>query len=261
MRSWRFLAALAATMVFRSPAAAAQEPAAPRSRLGVEYGYVAFDDEALDPWHLVTTELSHRTGAGTLVGRANWAERFGGSGLQLEADAYPRLGRGSYLYLNLGFSEAEIFPEVRAGAEAFTILPDAFEVSLGARRLWFRETDVTLLTGSIAKYAGNYYVSLRPFLTPRDEDTGYSATLLARRYFGDVESHVTLAVGAGSTPGDAPLQFELDRETSARASLYGRHPVARRLGVRWSAGWEREELATGNQRTRLSVGAGAEIRF
>jgi YaiO family outer membrane protein len=255
----------AALVLLSATPALAQEADAGRtalpSRVGIEYGYVSFDDDATDPWHQVTLELSRRGSVGTLVGRVNWAERFEQTGVQVEVDAYPRLSRKAYLYANLGVSGDEIFPETRVGGELFLSLPRSMEASFGARQLWFADTDVTLLTGSIGKYAGNYYFSLRPYVTPREEDSGYSGSLLVRRYFASPESHVSLVMGSGSTPSEAPLEFELDRLTSSRVTLYGRHPLGARLGIRWSGGWEREELAAGSERNRLSVGAGLEARF
>lgn len=258
VRRFTLLLALAAA----SPLAA-QDPqsAEPRSRVAVEYGHVAFSGDELEGWHLVTAEASHRAGAATLVGRVNWAERLGRSGAQVEAEAYPRLGGGAYLYLNAGYSGAAIFPELRTGAELYGPLGNAFEGSAGARRLWFEASSVTILTGSVAKYAGDYYVALRPYVTPRDGETAFSGSLLVRRYFGGPESFATVVVGGGSAPSEAPLEFEVERLGSARLSLWGRHPLTARLGLRWSAGWEREETAEEARRTRLSVGAGLDARF
>ena len=41
------------------------------------------------------------------------------TGTQVEVDAYPRLGHGTYLYLNAGLSGASIFPGQRLGAEYY----------------------------------------------------------------------------------------------------------------------------------------------
>lgn len=253
---------LAAVCLCLASRSSAQEPAGePGYRIGVEYGYVSFGSDGPDPWHLATAELIRRGPAGALVGRVNWAERFGDSGVQLEADAYPRLSRRVFLFLNGGWSDSEVFPEARAGAELYLTMPGGIETSAGARRLWFRDSELTLVTGSVGLYAGSYYLSLRPYVAPRDEADDVSGSLLVRRYFGGTESYATLVVGAGSTPSEAPLEFEVDRLTSQRVTLYGRHPVSRHLGVRWNAGWEREELAADDDRTRLSAGGGLEVRF
>ena len=255
---------IAASLCLAATGLAAQADTVPdelRNRFAVEYGYTAFQDDATDPWHQATAELAVRTRGGTWVGRTSWADRFGETGVQLEADAYPRLSPRTYLYLNAGWSDAVIFPRWRAGAELYGSMRGGWELSGGARRLWFSDTGVTLLTGSVGRYAGSYYLSARPYVTPRDGDTGVSGSLLVRRYFGAPDSHATLVVGAGSTPSEAPLEFEVERLTSQRVTLYGRHPLARRLGVRWSAGWEREEIVEGADRTRLSAGAGLEARF
>ena len=238
-------------------------PSEPRFTASAEYGYVYFSDsvERTLPWHLRSAELSAKTGRGTLVARVNQAERFGRSGLQVEADAYPRLTRRLYAYLNAGVSGAEIFPERRLGGELYASLPRAVEASLGARRLEFTQTDVTIYTGSLGKYAGNYYVSARPYVTPRDDGTSVSGTLLVRRYFSSAQSYATLVAGAGRAPTDSPLEFELGRTQSYRLGLYGKTPLRERLGVRWAFGWEHEEITVTRDRFRFNVGVGAEARF
>ncbi len=237
-------------------------PAAPRYRASLEYGLTTFrGGGSTDPWHTATAELSRRGGGATLVGRANYAHRFGQDGVQVEADAYPRLTRRTYAYLNAGYSPSEIFPELRLGAELYTGFGRGGEASLGARRLEFADEGVTLLTGSLGAYAGNYYFSARPYVAPLDEGTSRSVTVLARRYLADGDSHVTLSAGAGTAPTESPLQFELRRVSSRRVGAYGRLPVRPGVGVRWSAGYEREEITRGAPRDRFNVGVGAERRF
>lgn len=230
------------------------------NRVSLEYGITSFDGPT-EPWHTVSAELSRKTRVATLVGRATVAERFGKRGEQFEVDAYPRISQRFYGYLNAGWSPSEIFPELRLGAELYANAGGGTELSAGARRLEFADKGVTILTGSVGRYAGNYYFSARPYVTPRDEGTSYSGTLLARRYFSTADSYATLTVGAGTAPTESAQEFELDRVSSRRVGAYGRTPVGRGLGVRWSAGWEHEELTPTVDRARVTGGLGLEMRF
>ncbi|HEX8451584.1 MAG TPA: YaiO family outer membrane beta-barrel protein [Longimicrobium sp.] len=239
------------------------EEAAAVNRASLEYGITYFGGGSEpEPWHTASAELSRKTRPVTLVARATVAERFGQRGEQFELDAYPRISPRFYGYLNAGWSPSDIFPELRLGAELYANAGGGTELSAGARRLEFAEQSVTILTGSVGRYAGNYYFSARPYVTPReDEGTSYSATLLARRYFSSADSYATLTVGAGTAATESAQEFELDRVSSQRVGVYGKTPVGRRLGVRWSAGYEHEELTRTVDRQRLTGGLGLELRF
>jgi YaiO family outer membrane protein len=235
---------------------------APEWRAGLEYGHVRFDGgAALDPWHTASAEVSRKDPGATLIARVNWAQRFGENGVQLEMDAYPHVARGTYAYLNAGYSDASVFPVARIGAEIYTSPVRGTEASLGVRHLEFSSARATIFTGSAGLYRGDYYFSVRPFVTPRDDGASYSGSLLARRYFSSPESYATLVVGAGTGPTESPLEFELQRANSYRVGLYGKTPVRGGLGVRWSTGYEHEELSETGNRDRVSFSLGLESRL
>lgn len=237
-------------------------PAAAPYRASIEYGLTSFSGASeLDPWHTVTGELSRKTAPVTLVGRATYARRFNEDGVQVEADAYPRISDRFYAYLNAGYSPSDIFPELRYGGELYGSFGRGGEASLGARRLEFADDAVTIYTGSLGAYVRNYYLSVRPYITPQDDGTSRSGTILVRRYFADEDSHVTFTAGAGTAPTESPLPFELARTNAYRAGLYGKLPLRAPLGVRWSTGYEREEISSGEWRNRFTFGLGAETRF
>ena len=232
----------------------------PVTTAGVEYTLQSFDG-GTDPWHLASVSLSQRTPGGTWIGRVNYANRFATAGAQVEVDAYPRLGRGTYAYLNAGYSSASIFPEWRLGAEAFTVLPDAWEGSLGIRQLRFAGTPVTLLTGSLGKYSGNYWVSLRPYVRAKSAGTTASATLTARRYYEDAENFIGARLGYGSTPSDLLTPDVLARSNAASMALYGSHSITAALLGTWSAGADREELPGNVTRNSWTASAGLKVRL
>ena len=232
-------------------------------RAGIEYGHVRFDGGAapLDPWHTASAEVSRKDPGATLIARVNWAQRFGQEGVQVELDAYPRIARGTYAYLNAGYSAASIFPVARIGAEIYTSPASGTEASVGVRHLEFENGGATIFTGSAGLYRGNYYFSARPFITPQDDGTSISGSLLARRYFSSPESYATLVVGAGTAPTESPLEFELGRANTYRVGLYGKTPFSGGLGVRGSAGYERESLSETEDRDRMSFSLGLDARL
>lgn len=243
-------------LLLTTPAAAQLPP----YRVAADYVYSHFDRD-LEPWHVISTELSVRSPTrGTLLGRATGARRFEQTGVQLEMEAYPRLTPRTYGYLEAGWSPSGIFPRYRLGAELFAMPARAVEVSVGVRRLAFEVRDVTILTGSVGAYSGNYYVVARPFVSSRDDGTSISGTVAVRRYFRDADDYVTVRVGGGRAPGDELTSMELDRLRSLRVRLDGKRPLGG-VHLRWAVGWEAEELPGERERRRVVLGIGAERRF
>jgi YaiO family outer membrane protein len=226
--------------------------------VGVEYEYVHFEGD-LEPWRLASLWVQQGTALGPVIGRVNYADRFGEPGVQLEADAYPRLGPSAYAYLNAGYAPSGFFPTWRFGAELYGNFPGGWEASAGARELRFDSSHVTLYTGSIGKYVGNYWLSLRPYAQSREGSPSASATLTGRRYFADADQFVGASVGYGKTPSENPTPDELQRLSAFAAGLHGAQGVRPGLLGLWSVGFEREELAVDRFRRRWRASLGLRL--
>ena len=174
-----------------------------KNRIRLLYTYDFFDKNSnKDPWHMAALSYGRKTKIGTVIGRVNWAERFGTKGFQYEMDAYPTISENNYVYLNAGSSNISIFPKVRAGAEWYHSFPKAFEGSLGMRALYFTNSETYMFTGTVGKYVGNYWVSLRGYVTPGTSGNSVSGAIQARRYFTDPENYIGLKLGYGISPDD-----------------------------------------------------------
>jgi YaiO family outer membrane protein len=138
----------------------------------------------------------------------NYGYRFQNSGIQGELDFYPKIMNGVYGYLNYGYSGADIFPKHRFGAEVYGRLPSSMEGSLGIRYLYFGPAStVTIYTGSLGLYRGNYYFSLRPYITPNNSSFSRSVSLLVRRYFGDADNYLSVKGSVGFIPDERTVIF------------------------------------------------------
>ena len=247
------------TLAILPDAALAQvagDSVAPITRsVGVEYEYVHFDGE-LEPWQLASLSLRQSAPLGSLIGRVNYADRYGDTGVQMEMDAYPRFSRSSYAYLNAGYAPSGFFPTWRFGAELYGTFAGGWEGSAGMRRLDFEDASATILTGSVGRYMGNYWISARPYV---DLDGGASGSLIARRYFADADHFVGASVGYGDTPSEDATPEELLRLRSFSAGVQGSTGVSDRLLGIWSGGYEREELAPDRFRQRLRASLGLRL--
>jgi YaiO family outer membrane protein len=175
--------------------------------VGASYSLDAFS-RTFSPAHYASLQLSKINRWGSSIVRVNYINRFSKTGIQPEIDLYPRIANGTYAYLNYGYSSSTLFPNHRVGAELFKNLPKSLEISAGLRYLFFDDTThVYIFTGSLGWYFKNYWLSLRPFITP-DKETGtsYSTSLNLRRYFSDADNYVGINGGFGFTPDDRRLQ-------------------------------------------------------
>lgn len=171
-----------------------------KNRFGMGMSFEIFD-KIYGPMIYSHLEYRRETQAGPIIPRINYSNRFETHGVQYEIDFYPKFSKTFYGYLNYGISKSPIYPKHRAGAELYANWPKSMELSVGMRHLGFDETSANIITGSVGLYTGNYYFSLRPYITPgSSEQMGVSGNLLARRYFRDGENYLGVNAGIGYSP-------------------------------------------------------------
>ena len=172
-----------------------------KNRISVNFTKESID--GLSPWYSGNVQYSRKTNLGSIIGRVNYAQRYGLKGYQYEMDAYPKTGKSNYLYVNAGYSKAPTFPKYRSGLEFYQSLPKSFDASIGFRYLVFDQSKVTIFTGSIGKYLGNYWLCFRPFVTPSSGQVpSITGFFIVRRYFSNPETYIGLQYGYGSSPDD-----------------------------------------------------------
>jgi len=149
-------------------------------------------DAIFDPVFYGSLSYERVTKYGKVIPRINYSNRLEITGVQYEIDAYPIFSEKIYGYVNYGYSDDLTFPNHRIGAELYTNLPKALEASAGVRYLDFRESTALVFTGSLGMYKGDYYFSLRPYLTPGNtaDPLNLSGLLLARRYLKDANNYL-----------------------------------------------------------------------
>ena len=167
--------------------------------VGVSYSADLFGNNARDPMQYLTLKYSRQTKYGSITGKINVNRRFQKNGIQYEVDMYPRIIKGLYAYISMGFSNTDLFPGFRVGGELFKSLPNAFEASLGFRSLKFTET-TTIYTGSLGWYSGNSYWVFRTYITPNEVGGSKSGRLTYRKYRSDADNYFYVSVGFGFSP-------------------------------------------------------------
>jgi YaiO family outer membrane protein len=223
------------------------------SHLKLDYQLTSFKP-AFSDRQLAAVEYGLMRPKGTYLARAQYVRQHGLNSFQLEADAYPSLGKKNYLLLNAGISNGRLHPGYRFGAEIFQALPHQFEISAGLRTLFYEEEEVILYTGQLAAYIKKNWLSLRPYL--HQNASGWNATLIlqARHYFATRNEYVSLLVSRGSIPS---VQLGTQEINRLGASLVGANACFR-IGENMFLGanlaYEYEEISREIFRNRYTLG-------
>ncbi len=213
------------------------------------------------PWQLIYTEYYRKFPFGTIIGRLNYANRFNKSGIQLETDGYINIRRGTYVYLNAGYSNASIFPKIRLSAEPYQMLPYAFEISLGIKYLEFTSSTVRIYTGSLGKYIGNFWISYRFYLTPKPEKTNFTSAIYIRKYFSDTDNYITLRLGVGLATYNEIADEQFSGISSKGAGLEYQFNVSRLTYIKGEVIYANHEYYKGKYRDRYGFKIGIQQRF
>jgi YaiO family outer membrane protein len=205
-----------------------------KNAVSVTYDYDEFSqtNRQFAPWNNVALAYSRKTHAlGSVIGRYTYGNRFENEAHLLELDMYPRLGEKMYAYVSggMGFHHDSqstiidtfgVFPRYRFGLSVYRSLPHAFEVELGVRYLQFK-TATIIYTGSIGKYYGNFWFSLRTYLTPGDSlGLSKSVNFITRYYFnGNADDYINLTVGYGLSPDERVYDKQKEIHESKKIRL------------------------------------------
>ncbi len=225
------------------------------NKVGIDYEFESFDDSTAD-WQITSLDYRRSFGFGSMIARMNYADRFDKNGTQFEVDAYPGLARKTYAFVSLGYSTSSLFPELRYSGEVFHNFPDGWEGSAGFRRLEFSSSDVTIYTGTVAKYFGSYWLSFRPNYVDKADGTSTSGRVSLRRYYGGRDEYWEVAAGGGVGKGDGSVITELEDQLDSSIRFEINKRVMHKLLLRAKAGVRREELTGGQERDSWFLGIG-----
>ncbi len=242
-----------------------------KNRFGIRNSFTVFD-QRYDPMVYSNIAFKHQTKWGSIIPAINYSNRLGQQGLQYDVSLYPKLARKVYAYLNYGYSNAPIYPAHKMAGDIYVNLPKGIELSGGGRYIKFESRDVRVVTNSLGYYTGNYYFSLRSYITPRPDNlTRFSGNLLVRKYLRDGENYIGGTVGMGYSP--ELRQLRSGDELLAETLLY---IESQRLGIEYqftgknapniykaNIGVARQELSydSGNFFWAVSAGLTYQVKF
>lgn len=233
-----------------------------KNEMGVSYRYSTFSEVFTD-WHNASIHYTRNTSVGPLIFRSSLARQFDITGFQQELDFYPRLNKQSYAYFNVGFSNADIFPSRRIGAEYFRALKAGFEASLGFRYMYYQVNDdeLLILTTQLSKYFGNNMLSYRPVLSTLQQTTTLTSIVNYRYYFNSRDHFLSISTAYGRAPVEFVSLFEILRLSAFRLTTEYNFIIHKDLFGRVAAEFQHEEYFESIYRQRYSIEAGISKRF
>jgi len=218
------------------------------------------------PWQIINVEYSRYTLLGSIIGRVNHGTRFGNSAMQAEIDAYPRICKGLYAYMNVGISDvSSVFPHYRAGTSLYASLPKSFEAELGFRYLKFSNS-TWIYVGSLSKYYKNYWFSARVTLVPGENNISHSYTAISRYYLGGSDDYLSVSVNYGISPDDANANLAYNNATSYKliskgVSLGYKRSIKRMNILSISTSLYNQEYKVGQKGSQIDVSVSYQRRF
>ncbi|MBC9932039.1 tetratricopeptide repeat protein [Chitinophaga qingshengii] len=181
-----------------------------KNQIGIIYLQSVYSRD-YEPASITSLQYLHRFQRGTVTGRVNYANREAGDGVQLEAETYYTHNPKYYSYGLFGWSNSNVFPNIRAGYSLFRNFSKGWEGELGARYVKSDSINTYSAVASVGKYFGNYWVNLRGFLTS-DEHQWYQAyTLTNRFYLNDRQDFIALIGNIGASPDDRSRNFQFGK--------------------------------------------------
>ncbi len=235
-----------------------------QNKVGVSYDYTYFDKQFSDAWHLVNVDYSRQTKIGSFAGRVNYTNRFAQSGLQFEADGYPRISKVFYAYTNFGYSaDMPLFPKWRAGFSLYANLPKAFEAEGGFRYLNF-DNNTWIYTISAGKYYKNFWFNARTYLSAGSNSISQSYTLTTRYYLKGADDYFSFSIGRGISPDDRIQAIRLNSTYRLRTVRMGggyRLSFSKRHVFSLTGTYENVEYLPETKGNQLNFSTGYLFRF
>ncbi len=233
--------------------------------ISVSYAYDWFTTTRYDPRHQYTLQYSRVTPYGSAMMKVNSSRRFGNTGYQLEVEAYPKIVSGIYAYTEYAYSWTKNYPKHRFGLEPFFKLPESFEASVGTRFLFFSSSPVDIYTASVGYYYGDYWFSLRTYVTPGTVSLSRSLSFTVRQYFGGDGTYAFIKGGAGSSPDEdhyidtSGTNINLLKSQSAGTGFQWVIDMTSTLDL--SMDYKYEEVVPGFLVNNYSVSVGYKFKF
>ena len=231
--------------------------------ISASYTNTSFSSPAISPWH--SAWLFYKTDLGKLpvLVKYNFGSIYDRKGSQLEAEAYPKIGKSGYIQLNAGIGlNKQVFPEFKAGAEYYHTLNERFEISGGGRMLGFETRNVFLFTGQVSYNMGkNFNLTYRPYAALAEDSWSLTHSLSFALSNPLKENIWKLDLQYGSVPYEYITETAFSSLETFRIGLQHQWRVSGQVLLRPVLMYENEEYLPSEYRNRFNVQLITTVRF
>lgn len=246
------------------------------NKISLEYDFSFFEKPYIKRWHYLSLIYERRLKFGSIIAKINTADYLANNdqlfatnaGIQYEIEAYPRITKKDYLYLDYGYSPSRIFPRSRVGVEWFHAFPFKAEISGGFRYLNFPNAtgnpDVWVYTGSASKYYQNYLFSLRGFFSSPGTKYSQSYLLSIRRYFKNPLNYIYTMGLYGISPDNQFFSTYYQPSTmlsSKGIKIGGQQMINSRWYFSYEMGYQFQEYSVSSYRNNYDFKLRAGLFF
>lgn len=234
-----------------------------KQELKVSYLNTSFSNPGFQPWHLASVGVKTHLGSVPVLVRGNYGRIFSREGFQAEIDAYPKVSRKSYLYLNAGSSiNGSVFPDLRGGLEYFQAVSSSVNLSLGGKYMKFPETDILLYTGQFAyTFKNGTRLSYRPYLADIAQAWTLSHALSIRFAESLKENVLQVDLQYGTVPYEYFTSGTFTDLRTARAGIQYQFRLSGEILLQPLLMYEFEEYLPDQHRNRFNSQILATYRF
>ncbi len=221
------------------------------------YNFDTFQEPYSRFWQIFRVGAKYETSVGPILGTVNFGNlhadtdpRIVETGIQVQAEFWPKISKRTYAWLAYAYSPFKYFPKHRAAAEYWYNLNKGWVMSAGASYYYF-DRHIVIPTVSVEKYAGKYWLSARTYIHLKEAGSSASVFLSIRRYCNDTD-YLQFTAGAGTAP-DEPwdLVVDLDRQKAAAFKMIFNKKLSDSFTVKAGAGYSREEYLNEQRRNRF----------
>ena len=236
------------------------------NELGINYSYINFSEayRNYSNWHTISAEYQHNFNRTAVIGRVNYADREINSGSLYELEAYPVFNERTYAFINLGFSNGEIFPKFRGSASFFYNFAKFLEGELGGRLISIEDESYFSGIVGLTAYRGKFYLNARTFVGPkRLEQVIQNYQFNIRYYFGNADNYLFARVGSGISPDERTDYTQV--QYPGLEACYFNAGINKTLGLNHifqvSAGYLTEDVTGTIKGNQLLANLGYRYRF
>lgn len=224
------------------------------------YHFDTFDKPYLRYWHIFSAGAGHKFTHGQAslllnVGNFLTDEPIPDTpfDFQISGEAYPEISERNYAYVSYAMSPGRYFPSHRVSLEFWHMLKAGWVVSAGLNYYYF-DRNVFITHGSVEKYIGRYWFSVKGFIYLKDEGPTLSGYINGRRYLND-NDYLQITLSTGTAP-DEPfdIQADLMRLSAHAIRMAYNKKINNRIALMVTTGYSLEEYAEELWRNRFEGG-------